>query len=304
MIFNESAAASAGQDPVRLFGFGTTGTRLVRALYEGAEGALGDLLADHGIWIEPEDMSHAVRSFGMAGVAFIFIAIGINATDYDAAHAALLAWRASEYGVATIAIVVHDSVADGGNGLRTPSMKPAILPGLLLDIVQGRIDVEGEGAGEGEIHDLQALRWMYGTLRSLAREGFLILEPAWDLDDVSEVLDLPGSQLKLVTRTVRPGHHVKEAVYEGLGDLEEAEGDLELASGLLVILWQAPPLRLTVKHVRQIGQMARSALGAGGQHLILTARIKTARDRPLSIGGCATLILSSRNFDARPGDTW
>lgn len=290
MIFNESPPGSVGAEPVRMLALGSSGMRFAKTLVGGATGPLADMLTDHPQGLEPEDLTEAVLSFDFEGIAFLFIVIGVDATDFEVGLAVMLAWFASESGVTTIGIFVkrpveHRQLVLAG---RKWPWQPAILLSFLVDLVDGRI----EELSDGSVHDLNAVRWFYGTLRTLAREGVLILEPAWDLHDITEVLDLPGARLTLLTRTVEVGETALTAVKEALVDLEARGLELELAGGVLLIVWQGPPHRLTVRQVSAMSRMVREALGAGGQHLVLLARDTAAPQQRDGMGACATLVVS------------
>lgn len=301
MIFNSSPPNSEGANPVRLLAFGSTGLQFAQALYEGAAAPLADMLAEHPTWFEPEDLAQTVRNYDFEGMAFLFIVVGVDATDYEVAHAAMLAWAASESGVNSIGIVVTPSTPAHGQ-LRYEGSRWPWQPAILLSFLRGMVDGLIEVYPERQDHDLQALRWLYGTLRSLAREGFLILEPAWDLHDITEVLDLPKSRLTLMSRTVAPGETAVTALSDALADLHAQGVELELAGGVLLIVWQAPPHRLTMRQVGEMSRMVRRDLGTGGQHLVLTARTAALTDGSTDIGACATLVVSRGTQHLLSGD--
>ncbi|RYE40092.1 MAG: hypothetical protein EOP24_42135 [Hyphomicrobiales bacterium] len=291
MIFNERPAESVGNEPVRLIAFGRTGVHFAKTLHERASGPLAHMLSDQPRWREPEDLIETVRSFDFEGLAFLFIVIGSDATDFEVGQAVMLVWQALERGIIAIGFFIQKAHAAERVLTLTGSQwpwQPAVLMNFLMELVDGRVD----GLSSESSHDLEAVSWFYGTLRALGREGVLILEPAWDLHDITEVLDLPGARLTLLTRTLEVGELAATAVKEALDDLETQGVELELAGGVLLIVWQGPPHRLTVQQVGVMSRMVRDALGAGGQHLVLTSRALAAPPGTYGIGACATLVVS------------
>lgn len=291
MIFHESPLEPVDIGPVRLAAFGSTAIDFSRRLHEDATGPLADMITDHYPWQESEDLTTTVRVYDFDGIVFLFIVIGTDATEYEIGRAIVLAGKASEREVITIGVFVKPQVVKYAH--ITPyaskrSAQPVILLTFLMDLVDGKI----ETLLNYSVHDIDAVAWFYGTLRSLGTQRTLILEPAWDLDDIIEVLDLPGARFKLLMQTVEVGRTAVGALQETLVDAKAKGIELQLASGIVLIVWQGPPHRLTVRQVSEMGRMLHTAMGAGGQHLILTARTEIEATQSLHIGACAILVIS------------
>ena len=291
MTFHQPPPESAAVEPVRLLAIGGTGMHFARALRHNAR-------TDDFESPKLEDLIEMVRRFDFDGVAFLFIVIGMDATDLEVGQGMLLAQRASKRNAFTIGVFVE----------RMPSAEEALIPSdsrcvqpeasllLLMGLVDGRVETLSCNSED----DVDALRWFYGTLRALGQEGVLILEPGWDLHDVVEVLDLPGACLTLLTRTVDVGGTAVTAVQEALADLESQGVELALAGGVLLIIWQGPPHRLTVQQASTMSHMLHGALGAGGQHLIVSARATPDPSWTVEIGACATLVVSRGSQHGAP----
>lgn len=295
MIFNELPNSGIGAKPVRMLAIGKTAAHFAKALKAGAAGPLADMLAHHPKWRKPEDLSETIRTFDYEGLAFLFIVVGLDATDFEVGQAVVLARRASEFGAFTIgAFVMRPHFYTSRNRPR----QPGLLWNFLADLMDARI----EDLSDDSAHDMNAVRWFVGTLQTLTHEGVLILEPAWDLHDIAEVLDLPGARLTLLTCTVEMGKTAVTAVTEALLDLKERGIELELASGVLMVVWQGPPHRLTVQQVSGISRIVRDALGRGGQLLVLTAGATVAPQQSAGKGACATLVVSHGSQHTKLGN--
>ena len=284
MSSTDQSSAPGELDTVRLVGIGTGGNRLVVALHRGAAGPLADLLDSRTELQNADRDLKQVDDDDVNSVAMLFIAIASDAKEAEIRAALFLAKQALAVDVRVISIVVRAK--------DNASENVELAEALADQVIDGQIDVQANPTEE----ELQALRWFYGGLRSLARDGTLILEPGWDLEDVVEVLDLPGSRLSLATSAVPKGVSVLVAVSEALDDLASSGTDLALASGILVVLWRAPDQSLYVRDVRQAARLAADAIGQGGLHLTLTARSKVSWG---DIGGCATVVASTRISFAR-----
>ncbi|NDZ12783.1 hypothetical protein C7T35_10500 [Variovorax sp. WS11] len=275
-------------EPVRLIGIGSKAATFIQQLCGNAPDPLAPLLVDHSAWMEADGRPGGVD---FTSVVFLFVVIGADATKKEVGDAALLAWRAHLNAVSTIGVFL---VGEGESGtLARPtrvSNSARESEEALRQLVDGCIDLEPSQVTDG----LESLRWLCTTLRGLAREGVLILEPAWDLNDVLEVLDLPGAALSLATRTVGEGLPISLAVAQALDDLEDSGIELESANGILLVLWQSTKWRLTVQEVQRASRCAASALGQGGLHLVLTARAGKLWE---GVGACATVVVSrQRSF--------
>jgi len=283
MTFHQLPPEPVAAEPVRLLAIGSTGMHFARALRHGAR-------SDDFESLKPEDLTEMVRRFDLDGVAFLFIVIGMDATDLEAGQAMQFVQRAAERSVFTIGVIVEPapSAEEALNPVDSRRVQPVASLLLLMGLVDGRVETLSCNSED----DVDALRWFYGTLQALGQESVLILEPGWDLHDVVEVLDLPGACLTLLTRTVDVGGTAVAAVQEALADLESQGFELALAGGLLLIVWQGSPHRLTVQQASTMSRMLREALGAGGQHLIITARATQAPSHNTGAGACATLVVS------------
>ncbi|RYH63556.1 MAG: hypothetical protein EON54_07940 [Alcaligenaceae bacterium] len=262
---------------VRLVGVGVGGGELEQRLLAGAVGPLADLLDTGGSVPAPRRLQD-LEGYELDGLAILLVAVAVDGTDEEIHAALFLAWRACFLDVRVICILIHPRGNDGSN--------PEIEEAMTDQIIDGQIDIWADATED----EMQALRWFYGGLRGVVRDGTLILEPGWDLADVVEVLDLPGSRLSLATHTVPKGASILEAVAEALADLESSGCDLALASGALLVLWRAPDQTLYARDVREAARLAGQALGQGGVHLTLTARSRVPWGE---VGGCATVIAST-----------
>lgn len=245
-----------------------------------------------------------VAELDLSYVSFLFLALGIDATDIDVEEAIQATQLAKSQGVITVAVTIgsagrRDLDSDSSTSWSLPwlstSPSSSQVPklGRLLRRVDGQIAVRESQM----LHDTDAFGWFYGTLRSLSKKGLLLLEPAWDLHDVTEVLDLPGARLVLTTRTVEAGETASTALEDVLIDLQNGDVDLALASGVLAIVWQQPSNRLTVRDISTIGRTVRAAIGAGGQHMVLSAQSKHAEAQLGTVGASVTLVVSLPGWD-------
>ncbi len=286
MNFDSSASRPTGIESVRLIGFGQAAARFINELRELAPEPLVPLLTDHPAWMEANG-----RRIGtdLKGLAFLFMVIGVDATEREVSDALTLAFRAQQDDVTTIGAFLHTE-RDGPDATPLqPLAEDSVSMPMLMDMVAGYVDVPCREW----VDQLDALRWLATTLRRLHEEEIMVLEPAWDLYDLLETLDLPGASLKLLTRTVPVGEPATAAVGQALDDLIANGADLNLASGLLLVLWQSGKRRLKLSEVRAAGWTASQALGPGGQHMVLVARAGPDWD---GVGACATVVCSWRRW--------
>lgn len=290
MVFNPQAPSTEGSASVRLIGIGVAGRRFVAKLHGGAQGPLADLLGSAPASSD-DGSSEQIDALELDGLAILFIAFAFDVSHSDARSLQVLAHRALMRDVQTIGVIVHEGegAAYKGDALSTVLRKV-----LDSEVLAGRIDIH-----QNDEHALQALRWMYGALRSLTRAGVLILEPGWDLADVVEVLELPGAQLSLAMHSISKGASMSAAVIGALEDLAAKGVDLALASSVLLVLWRAPDQKFYVREVREACRIVGAALGQGGLHLTLTAPSRVPWGE---VGACATVIVSTRRaFSREPG---
>lgn len=282
MVFNPQAQSTEGLASVCLIGIGAAGRQFVAQLHEGAHGPLADLL---GPTSASSDDGHAAQidTLELDGLAILFIAFALDVRHSDARLLQILAHRALMRDVQTIGVIVHEGEGTAHQG---DALSPVLREVLDSEVLAGRIDIH-----QDDEHALQALRWMYGALRSLTRAGVLILEPGWDLADVVEVLELPGAQLSLAMHTVPKGVSMSAAVIGALEDLAAKGVDLALASSILLVLWRAPDQKFYVRDVREASRIVGEALGQGGLHLTLTAPSRAPWGE---VGACATVVVSTR----------
>lgn len=289
MVFNPQAPSTEGVASVRLIGIGVAGRRLVAQLHDGAQGPLADHLGPAPT--SSADGSGEIDALELDGLAILFIAIALDGPQNDARSLQVLARRALLRDVQTIGVIIHKGE---GAALPADALSTVLREVLDSEVLAGRIDVH-----QDDEHALQALRWMYGALRSLTRARVLILEPGWDLADVVEVLELPGAQLSLAMHTVPKGTSMSAAVIGALEDLAAKGVDLALASSILLVLWRAPDQKFYVRDVREASRIVGEALGQGGLHLTLTAPSRVPWG---AVGACATVVVSTRRaFSREPG---
>ncbi|RYE48556.1 MAG: hypothetical protein EOP24_06970 [Hyphomicrobiales bacterium] len=244
-------------EPVRLFAFGQGGAAFVEAIHCESTGPVADLLAGSFNHSRPDGIP--LTDSDLEGVAIVFIAVSLDASEAEMNLALEFASRAFAQDLRVIGIVIHPD-------RHTPE-NPELTQALEDQVIDARIDMRAD-ATEAE---MQALRWFYAGLRGAARDGTLILEPGWDLSDVVSVLDLPGSLLSLATHAVPKGTSLLTAVTKALEDLEQNGTELGLASGVLLVVWCAPDQVLYAREIREVAKAASDAV-QGGLHLTLTAR--------------------------------
>ncbi|PZQ78311.1 MAG: hypothetical protein DI563_00480 [Variovorax paradoxus] len=251
------------------------------------------LLVDHPTWI---DATGRFVRVDFEGLAIVFLAIGADATDNEMGDAFVLASRCRLNSVTTIGVLLPPEDGCVVGAPTQPSGSAEVGMSDLLEVMDAHVDVPIRALAEHQ----QGLLWLLTTLRRLHQDGLFILEPAWDLNDLLETLDLPGAKLKLAVRSVEQADSV-EAVNQAIIDLQASSADLQSASGLLVVLWQSSTRRLTVREVRDAGWHASQALGQGGMHMVLVAR---APGHWIGVGACATLVASwPRRFPPLGGAT-
>lgn len=290
MVFNPQALSTERLASVRLIGIGAAGRRFVAQLHDGAQGPLADLLGPAPEF-SADGNAEQIDALELGGLAILFIAFALDVSHSDARSLQVLAHRALMRDVQTIGVIVREGedTAHQGDALST-----ALREVLDSEVLAGRIDIHQE-----DEHALQALRWMYGALRSLTRAGVLILEPGWDLADVVEVLELPGAQLSLAMHTVPKSASMSAAVIGALEDLAAKGVELALASSILLVLWRAPDQKFYVRDVREASRIVGEALGQGGLHLTLTAPSRVLWGE---VCACATVVVSTRRaFSREPG---
>lgn len=278
---------------MRLIAFGRSAARFVKQMCDRAPDPLVPLLADHLSWIDADGQ---LAGLEVEGLAVVFLAIGADATDNEVGDAFILASRFRLNNVTTIGVLLpqEDECVVG------TSMQPAAAAEVwmahLLALLDAHLDIPIQLRAEHR----DGLLWLLTTLRRLHQDGLFILEPAWDLTDLLETLDLPGAQLMLIFRSVEQAD-ISEAVSQAITDLQASNADLQGASGLLVVLWQSSSRRLTVREVRDAGWQASQALGQGGLHMVLVAQAPGAWT---AVGACATLVASwPRRFPPLGGAT-
>lgn len=278
---------------MRLIAFGQGAALFVKQMCDRAPDPLVPLLADHQIWI---DADGPPAGLDVEGLAIVFLAIGVDATDNEVGDAFILASRLRLNNVTTVGVLLPSEDACVAGASMQPSAFAEVWMADLLELLDAHLDIPNRLRAEHR----EGLLWLLTTLRRLHQDGLFILEPAWDLTDLLETLDLPGAQLKLIFRSVDQAD-IDEAVNQAITDLQASNADLQSASGMLVILWQSSSRRLTVREVRDAGWQASQALGQGGLHMVLVAQAPGAWT---AVGACATLVASwPRRFPPLGGAT-
>ncbi|MDN4590272.1 hypothetical protein DBA29_17420 [Xenophilus aerolatus] len=239
------------------------------------------LLRDHLKWINADGQ---LAGLDVEGLAIVFLAIGADATDNEVGDAFILASRLRLDNVTTIGVLSPPEDGRTVGASMQPSAYTETWMADLLELLDAHLEIPIQMLAEHQ----EGLLWLLTTLRRLHQDGLLILEPAWDLTDLLETLDLPGAQLKLIFRSVEQAD-IDEAVSQAITDLQASNADLQSATGMLVVLWQSSTRRLTVREVRDAGWQASQALGQGGLHMVLVAH---APGPWAGVGACATLVAS------------
>lgn len=278
---------------MRLIAFGRSAARFVMQMCKEAPDPLVPLLADHPTWI---DATGRFVGLDDEGLAIVFLAFGSDATEDEVGDALVLASRCRLSSVTTIGVLLPPEDGRVVGAPSQPSGSAEVGVSDLLEVLDAHLDVSIPARAEHQ----QGLLWLLTTLRRLHQDGLFILEPAWDLNDLLETLDLPGAKLKLAVRSVEQADIV-EVVNQAIADLQASSADLQSAGGMLVVLWQSSTRRLTVREVRDAGWHASQALGQGGLHMVLVAR---APGHWQGVGACATLVASwPRRFPPLGGAT-
>lgn len=293
MNSNNIVSPLPGRESVRLIAFGRSAARFVMQMCKEAPDPLVPLLTDHLSWI---DADVGLAGLDVEGLAIVFVAVAADATDNEMGDAFGVASRCRLNSVTTIGVLLPPEDGRVVGAPTQPSGSAEVGISDLLEVLDAHVDIPIPALAEHQ----QGLLWLLTTLRRLHEEGLFILEPAWDLNDLLETLELPGAKLKLVVRSIEQADIV-EAVNQAVTDLQASSADLQSASGLLVVLWQSSTRRLTVREVRDAGWHASQALGQGGMHMVLIAR---APGHWIGVGACATLVASwPRRFPPLGGAT-
>lgn len=278
---------------MRLIAFGRSAARFVKQVCDRAPDPLVPLLADHLSWIDADGQ---LAGLEVEGLAVVFLTIGADATDKEVSDAFILASRFRLNSVTTIGVLLPSEDGRVAGASMQPTASAEVWMADLQELLDAHLNIPIQLQAEHR----EGLLWLVTTLRRLHQDGLFILEPAWDLNDLLETLDLPGAQLKLIFRSVEQAD-VAEAVNHAIADLQASNADLQSASGMLVVLWQSSTRRLTVREVRDAGWQASQALGQGGLHMVLVAQ---APGPWLGVGACATLVASwPRRFPPLGGAT-
>lgn len=262
---------SPAREPVHLHAWGEAARAFVQRLCSEVPEPLVALMAEHPRWLH---VAECPAKYRVEDATFLFMVIGRDARAQDIRDALSLLSVVDPEQVSSILVRLYRS-----------SAKPACESlETLADQSGACIEVPESSADS----TLEALRWLLATLRGLAMSGDLILESQWDLDDLREVLGIPGARWTLFSYAVSEELSASEALAEAMGWAAD-DLNVEAAWGLLVLVWQSPEWPLTGAEMRQAVRVARQALGVGGLTMVLRA---AAGARWGGHSACITLVVS------------
>lgn len=224
----------------------------------------------------------------MHGVVILFVALALDATEVEVNVALTLMQRLRQEGgsAGSASYVIGILLYPEGNELDDHIVVDLESTANFIRGLDGRIGVDVRT--EGLV--CQSIGWLYAALRKLTVDGVLILEPAWDLQDVVEVLNLPGSNLRLATVKVAPAETYPSALDRAI-ELLVLEGvELEFAGGILMVLWHPASDRHSSREMRELTRELDQRFDHGVLQLML--RVTSHRDLPKA-RACMTLVIST-----------
>ncbi|MBB3178821.1 hypothetical protein [Variovorax sp. Sphag1AA] len=280
MTILHAAASGPTLQAARLIGVGATGARFVQSFHASAppeHPPLAQLREEPSSFIliaggqsdallDPADLGNA---------RLLFLAFGADARPAEIEAAMHLVWGMWAREGHVIGVVI------AGEHLR-PSGDSML--GVLCDAIDARIDVPDD-----DPETLGPLQWFYLGLRRAILDGTpLLLEAAWDCDDVVETLGLPEVELVLLAQPFDSAAQLPEAMVQALEELSGHGPGIERAQGMLIVLWAPREHGLTVRDVRGVGRQAALAMGAGALHLT----IRLGGNAAPGVPGVLTLVVS------------